>query len=111
MNRLMISFALFAAACGGKKDEPAPTTGSDPAPVAGSAKPAGSGSAVAAGSGSAAAGSGSAVAAGSGSATAVAAKATELPTAEDFEDDAASRITEKNVETEVKALEKEIGEN
>ena len=107
MNRLMISLVLFAAACGGKKDEPEPSTGN--APATGSAKAAGS--AVAAGSGSAT-GSGSVVAAGSGSAAApVAKKDAELPTAEDFEEDSTKRITEKNVDTEVKALEKEIGEN
>lgn len=109
MNRLMFSFVLMAAACGGKKDEPAPDPGSatgSAAPATGSAKPA-TGSATATGS---AAGSGSA-AAGSGSAVAAAPKEAELPTAEDFEDDSNTRITEKNVETEVKALEKEIGEN
>ncbi len=97
MNRLMISLVLCAAACGGKKDEPEPSTGS----ATGSAP-----------TGSAAAGSAvAAVAAGSGSAAPVAVKDADLPTAEDFEEDSTKRITEKNVDTEVKALEKEIGEN
>lgn len=112
MSRLAITMAitgaLVAGACGGKKTEEPPATASGSAPATGSApdKP-GSGSAPATGSATAA-GSGS----GSGSASApVAAKDPELPTAEDFEEDATSRITEKNLETEVKALEKELGEN
>ena len=103
MKRLAIAFVMFAA-CGGKSEETKPVeTGSGPAGSA-EVKPAtGSGSATAAGSGSAApaAGSGSAVAAGD----------PELPTAEDFEEEATTRITEKNLDTEVKAIEKEIGDN
>ena len=51
----------------------------------------------------AAAGSGSAMAAGSGSAAAVA-----VPTEQDFEKDATAKITDKNVEAHVQALEKEL---
>jgi len=86
-------------ACGGKKKD-------DGAAGSGSATPtmAGSGSAMA-GSGSAMAGSGSGSAmAGSGSS----AKA-DVPTEQDFEQQAAKDIDDKNVEAKVGQLEKDIG--
>ena len=108
-----VAALLALGACGNKQDSPAATAGS------GSAMAAGSGSAMAAGSGSAApsgsaAGSGSAAAAaGNGSTTATgsgsgSAAAVAVPTEEDFEKDATARITDKNVETQVQALEKEL---
>jgi hypothetical protein len=119
MKRAITAIGIAAlvalGACGNKKDGPAATAGSGsaaatttggapPGSAAGSAGPtgAGSGSAAdtAAGSGSAA-GAGSA--AGSGSATVVA-----VPTEVDFENDASAKITDKNVEAQVQALEKEL---
>jgi hypothetical protein len=61
----------------------------------------------AAGSGPASAGSASAGAA-EGSAKAAPAADVDVPTEMDFEDDATAKITDKNVETEVKAIEKEL---
>jgi hypothetical protein len=105
-----VAALLALGACGNKKDSPAAAgSGSAMAAGSGSAMAAGSGSAPAAGSGSAmaagsaAAGSGSAMAAGSGSAPAVA-----VPTEEDFENNATAKITDKNVEAQVQALEKEL---
>jgi hypothetical protein len=95
---LVAAAALAAPACGKKKDEPQPATGS------GSAM-AGSGSAMA---GSAAAGSGSAMA-GSGSDTAPAAEV-DVPTEVDFETEAQAKITEKNLEAELKAVEQELAQ-
>jgi hypothetical protein len=101
MSRVLISILLVAASCGGKTEE-APTAASGSQPAAGSAptNPAGSAAGSSATAGSAA-----------GSGSAVVAKEPEVPTAEDFEEDATARITEKNLETEVKLLEKEIGED
>jgi hypothetical protein len=104
---IRVAFVVaMLAACGGKKDDKP-------------AEPAGSGSAVAtpgsgsapAGSGSAAAGSGSgsAVAAGSGSA-ASADGPIDVPTEVDFEDTATTKITEKNLDTELKTIEAELGQ-
>ena len=114
MNRTItwVAAALLALGACNKKSEnpPAPTPGS-------SAMAAGSGSAMAAGSGSAmAAGSGSAMAAGSGttpgraagSGSAAPAAAVDVPTEMDFESDATAKITDKNVEVEVKSLEKQL---
>ena len=94
--KLAIAFTLGLAlvACGKKKEEPAATP------------PAGSGSAMMAGSGSAAAGSGSAAGSDAGSA---AAAAVDVPTEVDFEDQAKTDLTEKNVEAQVKELEKDLG--
>lgn len=107
MNRAITAIAAAAllalGGCSKKVDNP-------PAPPAGSA----AAPAPAAGSGSAASGTGSAApAAGTGSAasgtgSAAATAAVEVPTEMDFEDDATAKITDKNVETEVKALEKEL---
>jgi hypothetical protein len=124
MNRTILSIAtaalLMLGACNKKSENPPPSPGASgtmagsgsaaPAAGSGSAAPAaGSGSAApAAGSGSAvpAAGSGSAApAAGSGSA---AAASVDVPTEEDFEDDAKAKITDKNVETQVGAIEKQL---
>jgi hypothetical protein len=103
-----VAALLALGACGNKKDSPA-------AAGSGSAMAAGSGSAMAAGS--SAAGSGSAMAAGSGSAMAAgssgaagsgSAAAVAVPTEEDFEKNATAKITDKNVEAQVQALEKEL---
>ena len=105
ISAIGVAALLALGGCGNKKDSPAATAGSGSAvATAGSGSAmatAGSGSAVAtAGSGSAA---GSSSAAGSGSAAAVA-----VPTEEDFEKDATTKITDKNVEAQVQALEKEL---
>jgi hypothetical protein len=105
MKRVIMCLALAAlfAACGKKADKP--TEGS--AGSAGSAVA--TGSAVAAGSGSA---TGSAEPAGSGSGSGSAVAATvDVPTEMDFEDDATTKITDKNLETEVKALEQQLAEH
>ncbi len=98
MNRILIVFLLTA--CGSKKEE-APPSGSG-APAVGSAT-----------AGSATPAAGSAIAAGSaaGSAVVAAKEPPPIPTPEDFEVEATTRITEKNLDTEVKLLEKEIGED
>ena len=101
MNRILI--ALLLTACGGKSEE-APPSGSA-APAGGSA-PAGSAT-PAAGSATAAKSAG---AVGSAGSAAVAAKEWVIPTPEDFEAESATRLTEKNLDTEVKLLEEEIGE-
>jgi hypothetical protein len=103
MIRFTIIIGLLAG-CGGKSEE------SPPAAASGSA-PAGSGSAPAAGSAAVKPLAGSAAGSGSGSAVAAAPVDPELPTTEDFEEESTNRITEKNVDTEVKAIEKEIGDN
>ena len=86
--------ALAAAGCSKKKDEPAP----QPLPAAGSAV---TGSAAAPVTGSAATGS-------AAPATETAA-AVDVPTEMDFEDHAKDKITDKNVEAEVKSLEDDLG--
>jgi hypothetical protein len=98
---LLAIAALGAPACGGKKDEPKPAPGSasGAAPAPGSDTP---GSAAA---GSAAAGS---AAAGSAAAGSAAAAEVDVPTEVDFEKDAATKITEKNVEAQLKAVEQEL---
>ena len=85
---IALTFAL--AACGGKKDkdEPKPT----PPPA-----------------GSAATGSGSAAMTGSGSAGSAAPAAVDVPTEMDFEQQAKTDITDKNVDTEVKKIETDLG--
>jgi hypothetical protein len=100
MKRISFVFAmLVTTACGGKKE-------SAPEPVAGSAQPAGSGSATGSAAGSAAAGSADAGSAGS---AAVAAEV-DVPTEVDFEAESTARITEKNVDTELKVIEKELAQ-
>ena len=87
---------VLVAGCGKKKEEaaaPPPKTGSGSAAMAGSATMAGSGSAAMAGSGSAAATAGSA----------------DVPTEMDFEGSAKTKITEQNVEAQVKSLEDDLG--
>lgn len=95
---------LALGGCNKKSENPAPT------PPAGSAATptAGSGSAIgsAAGSGSDA-GSGSAAGSGSDAGSAAAA-AVDVPTEQDFEDEATAKITDKNVEAQVQALEKQL---
>jgi len=92
---LMITAAALVslAGCNKKSENPPPT----PA-ATGSAAPA---PAPAAGSGSAV----PAPAAGSGSA---AAAKVDVPTEQDFEEEATAKITDKNVESEVGALEKQL---
>jgi hypothetical protein len=92
MNRALgfgFMAALALAGCGGKKDEkPVEKT-----PPAGSATTmAGSGSAV--------------VASGSGSAG----SAVDVPTEEDFEGQAKTNISTANVDTKVKAIEDQLGQ-
>lgn len=95
MNKLMIVLLSAAlAACGSKKDKEAPPP-PPPTPTAGSAM---TGSA---GSGSAAAMTGSA---GSAEGSAV-----DVPTEMDFEAQAKSDITDKNVDQEVKKIEEDLG--
>jgi hypothetical protein len=105
MTRIVIAFALFAAACGGKKDDSSSGGGDTKAEGSAKAGSAKSGSAT----GSAAkAGGGSAE--GSGASGDDAPKTADIPTEVDFEDEAARRITEKTLATEVQNLEKEIAE-
>jgi len=96
--------ALLALGCGNKPESPPAGAGS-----AGASSMAGS--SVAAGSAAAAAGSagsaGSAAADSPGSAAA-AAPETDVPTQTDFEDDATAKITDKNVEAQVKAIEQQL---
>lgn len=98
---LVFSLAALGAAACGKKEEAKPTTGS--APIAGSADT---------GSGSAAAGSNAAVgsnaAAGSNAGSADATAEVDVPTEVDFEGEAAAKIDEKNLETQLKAVEAEL---
>ncbi len=89
-----IVLMLLLVACGGKKD-------ADP----------GAGSATATGSGSATAGSNAGSGSDSGSAApelTAAAPEAALPTEVDFEDDASARITEKNVDAELEAIENQL---
>ena len=87
---IALTFAL--AACGGKKDkdEPKPTP-----PPAGSAMTGSAGSAAMTGSGSAG--------------SAAPAAAVDVPTEMDFEQQAKTDITDKNVDTEVKKIEADLG--
>jgi len=110
MTRAITSLAIAAllalGGCNKKTENPPPggASGSTAGTAAGSGAAAGSGSNAdsAAGSSSAAAASGSAAAA-SGSAAAA-----EVPTEMDFENDANAKITDKNVEAQVKALENDL---
>lgn len=107
MKKTMMTIALaagFAAlTLGGCKNKKNPPAANNPgsAEVAGSAGSAGSAMAGSAGS---AEGSGSAAMAGSGSSAAV-----DVPTEEDFEAQAKTDVTDKNLSTKVKALEDEMG--
>jgi len=93
MKRIILA-ALLVAACNSKKEPPATGSASGSAPAV-------------AGSGS---GSGSATAqAGSGSGSAGSAAAADVPTEQDFEDEASKKIDEKNVEAQVKAIEQDLG--
>lgn len=103
------SALLTLGACNKKSENPPPSAGtsggtamSAGSATAGSAT-AGSGTAGSAAAGGSAAASGSA--AGSGSA---AAAPVDVPTEVDFEDDATAKITDKNVEAQVKALESQL---
>jgi len=92
--KYLMTFALTVAlaACGSKKDK-------EPPPAPGSAA-----------TGSAATGSaGSAVSAMTGSAGSAAPAAADVPTEMDFEQQAKTNITDKNVDTEVKKIEADLG--
>jgi iron uptake system component EfeO len=117
VKKLILGLAIALAACGGKKDDKKVEGGSAVATGSGSSMT-GNGSSMASGSGSAtASGSGSATAAGSGSATANAGSGSAagsdvaVPTETDFEADAKSKITDKNVTGELDKLEKDLGNN
>ncbi|MGE3456033.1 MAG: hypothetical protein AB7O24_13045 [Kofleriaceae bacterium] len=92
MTSILLVGALLGAGCGKKKDEAAPpaATPSEPTPTATTTAGSGSG-ALDAGAGAAATPAGG-----------------EVPTEMDFEDEASAKITDKNLEAEVKALEKEL---
>jgi hypothetical protein len=103
VKTLIIVAALVFAGCGKKKAEEGRDLGSGSSTM-GSAAPMGSGSAMAAGSGSA-------MAAGSGSAMAGSAAAqVDVPIETDFEEKAKTDITDKNVDTQLGALEKDLGQ-
>jgi cellulose 1,4-beta-cellobiosidase len=108
MKRLAMILALAAvAACGGKKE--AGGAGSGAAPAGGSSAPAaGSGSAAA--MTAPAAGSGSATAMAGSSAPAAGSAAVDVPTDTDFEANAKTTITDKNVGTELDSMEKELAQ-
>jgi hypothetical protein len=91
VSRVIYTFVLVAAlaACGKKKEESAPATGSATPVVV----------ADAAGS-----------AAGSAEGSAAVAEPLDVPTEVDFEDLATTEITDKNVEARVKAIEQELAE-
>ena len=101
MSMILVSLVFAVAACGKKpaetKQEPAPT----PTTASGSAvTDPGSGSgAVATGSGD-----------GSAPAAAALTPPRSSPTAVDFEADATAKITDKNLEAEVKALEAQLAQ-
>ncbi|MBX3160591.1 MAG: hypothetical protein KF773_31790 [Deltaproteobacteria bacterium] len=113
MKRLIFALALALVACGGKKDEN-PSGGNTPAGGGGSGSapaPAGSGNAPApAGSGSAPtaeAGSGN----GGGESPPLMVAEVDVPTEVDFEEEAQQRITEKNLDAELKAVEEDLASN
>ena len=90
MKWLVIAALVFAGCSKKKQEQPAPEP-------AGSAMAAGS----ATGSGSAPRSAAPDMAAGSGSAV-------DVPTEQDFEDQAASDITDKNVDSKLKSLESDL---
>jgi hypothetical protein len=95
---------LTLGGCNKKSDNPPPSAGNASPPTAAT----GSGSAAAPGPGSAA-GGGSAAAPGPGSAAGSgSAAAVDVPTEMDFEGEAKAKITDKNVEAQVQALEKQL---
>jgi hypothetical protein len=103
MMTIALAAGLAAFGLSGCKNKKNPPAANNP----GSAEVAGSGSAGSAMAGSAAGsaeGSGSAAMAGSGSSAAV-----DVPTEEDFEAQAQTDVTDKNLSTKVKALEAEMG--
>jgi hypothetical protein len=102
MTSVALAALLALAGCTKKSENPPPSVGA----ANGSAMAAGSDAPVsAAGS----AGSAGSTAAGSGSAAPVTAAAeVDVPTEMDFEDDASAKITDKNVEAQVQAMEKQL---
>jgi len=101
---ITVAGLLTLGACNKKSENPAPgpASGATTPPV--SAPPSGPPPATS-GSGSAAA---TPPAAGSGSAAAGSAAAVDVPAEMDFEAEAAKKITDKNVEAQVKAIESEL---
>jgi hypothetical protein len=89
--KYLMTFALTVAlaACGSKKDKEPPPA---PPPTTGSAATGSAGSAMTGSAGSAAP-----------------AAAADVPTEMDFEQQAKSDITDKNVDTEVKKIEADLG--
>jgi hypothetical protein len=99
----LVAAALLALGACTKKSEnpPPPMSGSGNTMATGSDAPP-----SAPGSGTMATGSGSRSPSAAGSAAA--APEVDVPTEMDFEDDATAKITDKNVEAQVKAIEKEL---
>ncbi|MDB4959054.1 MAG: hypothetical protein JWO36_6623 [Myxococcales bacterium] len=99
----ILFLAAMTTACAKKKQEPAP----EPAPIGSNAMTgsAAMGSAEPVPTGSAA---GSAAMTGS-NAAAAAGSAVDVPTEVDFEDEANAKITDKNLDSEVSAFEKQLG--
>src|SRR5690242_15046586 len=104
MMTIALAAGLAAFGLSGCKNKKNPPAANNPgsAEVAGSAGSAGS--AMAGSAAGSAEGSGSAAMAGSGSSAAV-----DVPTEEDFEAQAQTDVTDKNLSTKVKALEDEMG--
>jgi mevalonate pyrophosphate decarboxylase len=86
VTRYILIAALVLAGCSKKKQEEAPA----PTPVATS-------------------GSGSAAGSATGSATAAAGSAVDVPTEQDFEEQAKADIDDKNVGKKLEALESQLG--
>ena len=97
---MMLAAAFALAGCKNKTSTPAAGSATSAAPTEGSAAGSAGSAAMA---GSAAAGS-AATMAGSGSSAAL-----DVPTEEDFEGQAKAQVTDKNLTTQVKALEDDLG--
>jgi hypothetical protein len=100
ITSVTVAALLALGGCGTKTERPSPTAST----VAGSATTAASDS-VAAGSAAPGSGPTGSVAAGSGD---NAATEIDVPTKVDFEDEASAKITDKNVEAQVQAMEKQL---
>jgi hypothetical protein len=100
MTSVAVAALLALAGCTKKSENPPPSVGA----ASGSAMAAGSDAPV-----SAAGSAGSAESTGSGSAAPVTAAAeVDVPTEMDFEATASAKITDKNVEAQVQAMEKQL---
>ena len=97
---------LTLGACNKKSENPPPSAGAS----GGTAMTAGSGSAAGSGTAAGSASAGSAAGTGSAAGSAAPAAPVDVPTEMDFERDASAKITDKNVEAEVQALEKQLQE-